>query len=112
MEVSFDQGFVFLGGGLDDSTGVAILAAITFDKEMQLVSSCQVGPSDMNCVYSMRRLKEGNILFCGGYRSIAVMLFDEINKAFYTMCNVEGVMQDQISDLRFFEGSLFCISPA
>lgn len=86
MEVSFDQGFVFLAGGLDDSSGVAILAAISFDTGLQLAASCQVGSEEMNCVYSIRRLKEGNILFCGGYRSVAVMLFDESNKAFYTMC--------------------------
>lgn len=43
---------------------------------------------------------------------MAVMLFDETNKAFYSMCNIENIMQDQISDIRFFEGSLFCISPA
>ena len=112
MEVSFDQNFVFLAGGLDDSSGVAILAAVSFDTGLQLAASCQVGPPDMNCVYSIRRLKEGNILFCGGYRTVAVMLFDEGNKAFYSMCNVENIMNDQISDLRFFEGSLYCISPA
>ena len=34
MEVSFDQGFVFLAGGLDNSEGVAVIAALTFDKDL------------------------------------------------------------------------------
>lgn len=77
MEVSHSQNVVFLAGGRDDEDGIATLSAITFNKNIKHVVSCQVGPETMSCVYSMRRLKEGNILFCGGFGSVAVMFFDE-----------------------------------
>lgn len=40
------------------------------------------------------------------------MFFDEEQKQFYNLVNVEDAMLDQISDLRFYEGSIYCISPA
>jgi hypothetical protein len=111
MEVSQSQKYVFLGGGKDDDTGIATLSAISFDTELSHAVSCQVGPEGMSCVYSMRRLKEGNVLFCGGYGSISVVFFDEEQKQFFPLANIENVMTGQISDLRFYEGSIHCISP-
>lgn len=62
---------------MDNDQGIATLNAISFDTSLSLITCCQVGPETMSCVYSIRRLKEGNVLFCGGYRSVSVMYFDE-----------------------------------
>jgi hypothetical protein len=80
MEVSYSQKYVLIGGGMDNEQGIATLTAVSFDIKLEHTVSCQAGSSSMNCVYSIRRLKEGNIFFCGGYSSITVIFFDETAK--------------------------------
>jgi hypothetical protein len=92
LEVSHSGDYVFIGGGQDDESGVAQLTAMTFDTTFTPAAAAQVGPENMNCVYSLRRLKEGNVLFCGGFGSVAVVYFDETEKQFYNLVNVEDCM--------------------
>lgn len=110
MESSINQDMVFIGGGQDDSNGIAKIAAITFEAESKLLTECEIGPESMNCIYSIRRLKEGNLLFAGGFGSVVVVFFKE-NK-FITLNIVEDVLTDEICDLRFLDGNLYAISQA
>lgn len=110
MEVSIHQDVVFIGGGEDNSTGVAKIAAITFESEPKLITECEIGSESMNCVYCLRRLKEGNILFAGGFGSIAILFFEKTK--FITLNIIEDALTDEICDLRFLDGNLYALSPA
>jgi hypothetical protein len=109
MEVSLQQDVLFLGGGVDDAGGVAKLAAVSFGPETATIVESEIG-EDLCCIYSVKRLKEGNLLFAGGFGGVAVVFFED-NK-FVQLCSVSDILEDEISDLKFFEGSLYCVSPA
>ena len=112
MEVSFEQDIIFLGGGEDDDEGIAQLIAITFTAEPKLLAKSKIGPKSMNCIYSLRRLKEGNVLFAGGYGSVCIIYFDRASHSFITLEIYEDLMSDEIADIRFYKHSLYLVSPA
>lgn len=110
LEVSIGQDIVFVGGGKDDSAGIAKIAAITFEADTKSIVESQVGPESMNCVYSLRRLKEGNVVFAGGFGCVVVLFFD--NTQFVTLNTIEDLLTDEICDMRFDNGDLYAISQA
>jgi len=110
MEVSLKQDVLFLGGGVDDDSGVAKLAAITFEPESKLIKEQEIEPNSLSCIYSIKRLKEGNVLFLGGFGGVAVVFYEE--GQFVHLYDIPDLLDDEICDLKFFEGSLYCISPA
>ena len=110
IEVSLEQDVVFLAGGLDDVSGVPQIAAVTFDPDLKLITQTQIEPESLSCIFCLRRLKEGNVLFAAGYSSIAVIFYKD---GVFTVASViEDVMNDEIYDMEFYDGSLYAISPA
>lgn len=110
LEVSYEQKTIFLGGGLDDDDGVAKVISLTFNRNLKKTGELIVKPQNMNCVYSMTRTEKGNVLFLGGFGSCSVVYFDSNSCKFQTLNTFEDIMNDEISDLKFFKESLFMIS--
>jgi DNA-binding protein YbaB len=112
LEVSYEQEVVFVGGGKDDDDGVAKLVAVSFEADARVLAEVEIKPREMNCVYCLRRLEEGNVLFVGGYCSLVVVFYDEEKRQFVHLRAFEDLMSEEIADIRFFDNSLYIVSPA
>ncbi len=112
LEISKNQTHLFIGGGRDDDYGVARICVLKFDEKLNFVTECQVGPESMSCVYTMERMADEDILFAGGFGSVSVLYFDELNGKLTVLKNFEDIASDEILDLKFYNNVLYALSPA
>ena len=93
METSVDDNLVFCGGSdiKDINDGVAKLFAITFDRNLELVSEAILPHNSVRTmgVSCMKRMRNMDVLFCGANASVFVV--EWTGRRFAILNQVEGI---------------------
>lgn len=111
LELSEDENFLYIGGcdDLNIEAGRPTLSAVSFDEALMEVASFELHESSMKNIFSMKRLKDEEVLVVSGFKMLSLVEFRD-RSTFFELKQLRGLHSSEIFDFEMRGKEIFSVS--
>lgn len=111
LELSQDEKFLYIGGcdDLNIEAGKPTLSCVSFDETLMEIASFELHESSMKNIFSMRRLKDEEVLVVSGFKMLSLVEFRD-RSTFFELKQLRGLHSSEIFDFEMRGKEIFSVS--